>query len=280
MNDAGPAANDSGPAVDAGSAPDDAGGTPDDAGSAPDDAGSALDDAGSAPDDAGTACMGNNDEDGDGVVDSCDMCPADADPLQADGDGDRVGDACDPHPAVIGDRILFFDGFTASVAGWNQRVGTWTVAGGSFEQTATNTGQLATYDGLSAADFVVETGFQIGQFGGSPRNVGILGRTQNRDGSMCDLLQTNEGQVLALHALTDNSASAASIEENIDPISVDVTYRLRTAFSGVTQTCRLLSTTMTATLTTDVLTTVGGIGLRTNRAAARFHYVVVYGVDP
>jgi glucose/arabinose dehydrogenase len=36
------------------------------------------------------------DSDGDGVADATDVCPAVADPLQADGDGDSIGDRCDP----------------------------------------------------------------------------------------------------------------------------------------------------------------------------------------
>ena len=35
------------------------------------------------------------DPDGDGIADSCDNCPLDANPSQADSDGDGVGDACD-----------------------------------------------------------------------------------------------------------------------------------------------------------------------------------------
>lgn len=38
------------------------------------------------------------DGDEDGVCDETDLCPAVADPEQADGDGDRRGDACDPCP--------------------------------------------------------------------------------------------------------------------------------------------------------------------------------------
>jgi hypothetical protein len=52
-----------------------------------------------------------HDEDGDGVLDECDVCPQDADPAQADGDGDGVGDVCDPNPLMPGDTIAFFDPF-------------------------------------------------------------------------------------------------------------------------------------------------------------------------
>lgn len=73
--------------------------------------------------DAGlAACPGTStlapDEDGDLVGNPCDVCPHVADPGQADRDGDRVGDACDPEPAVGLQRIVFFDGFDAPVAGW------------------------------------------------------------------------------------------------------------------------------------------------------------------
>lgn len=52
------------------------------------------------------------DEDGDGAVDGCDVCPAIANPLQTDEDGDGVGDECDPHLGDPRDRIAFFDGFS------------------------------------------------------------------------------------------------------------------------------------------------------------------------
>ena len=38
---------------------------------------------------------GQEDADGDGVGDACDVCPQDADPGQPDADADAIGDACD-----------------------------------------------------------------------------------------------------------------------------------------------------------------------------------------
>lgn len=60
-------------------------------------------------------CLGH-DEDGDGVADSCDNCPATANVDQLDigeivnsAAADGVGDACDPRPNTAGDFITFFD---------------------------------------------------------------------------------------------------------------------------------------------------------------------------
>ena len=43
------------------------------------------------------------DGDNDGVIDSCDNCPADSNPDQADTDGDGLGNVCDPCPYACGD---------------------------------------------------------------------------------------------------------------------------------------------------------------------------------
>ena len=51
-----------------------------------------------------------HDEDGDGIDDGCDNCPADANESQADADNDGVGDVCDPH-ADLADQIDSFDPF-------------------------------------------------------------------------------------------------------------------------------------------------------------------------
>ena len=66
-----------------------------------------------------TPCVpvGTHDEDADGIIDSCDVCPHLADATQADTDGDRVGDACDPEVDLPRQRIALFDPFT-SIADW------------------------------------------------------------------------------------------------------------------------------------------------------------------
>src|SRR5512143_4267432 len=61
-----------------------------------------------------------HDEDGDGIDDSCDVCPHVPDPAQADADGDGVGDPCDPEPSIPHQSIVLFDPFTALDPAWTQ----------------------------------------------------------------------------------------------------------------------------------------------------------------
>ena len=70
-------------------------------------------------------CMDlRHDEDGDGVGDSCDVCPTVADPAQRDtGEmdslqfADGVGDACDPRPGRAGDLRVALHTFVADASG-------------------------------------------------------------------------------------------------------------------------------------------------------------------
>jgi hypothetical protein len=77
-------------------------------------------DAGALPPDAGmlpppvqpSSCSGGlPDEDADNLPNSCDRCPADADPVPVDSDGDNLPDACDPDPLQAGNRLVYFDPF-------------------------------------------------------------------------------------------------------------------------------------------------------------------------
>src|SRR5689334_25338903 len=55
-------------------------------------------------------------EDGDSLIDGCDLCPADPTTRLTDADGDGVDDLCDPH-ATLQDVVVDFDGFRGS-GGW------------------------------------------------------------------------------------------------------------------------------------------------------------------
>jgi hypothetical protein len=57
------------------------------------------------------------DEDGDGIDDSVDNCPATPNPTQANSDRDGLGDACDVH-AGRPDRIVQFTSFDDSLGAW------------------------------------------------------------------------------------------------------------------------------------------------------------------
>ena len=55
-------------------------------------------------------------------------------------------------------------------------------------------------------------------------------------------------------------------------------YRLRASFIGNSQTSTLRA--QGSGVTSSVTGTGTGVGLRTNRAAVRYRYFVVYGRDP
>lgn len=139
----------------------------------------------------------SHDEDGDGVADANDNCPADPNPGQEDADGDGVGDACDPHPMLAIDRLAYFDtldSFDPTV--WTVYTGTWVASNGGVTQTdsVTSINDLAvlqlgpftdpTIEVYVASDAPQDAGVYL-----ATGSVVVFNRGAEPDGSICYVYQ-------------------------------------------------------------------------------------------
>jgi len=83
-----------------------------------------------------------HDEDHDGLGDACDPCPY-LPGGSEDADGDGVGDACDPEPQVARQRWVVFDPFTAPRPAWSFQDGS-TVEGDAMHARGYSSLQVPT----------------------------------------------------------------------------------------------------------------------------------------
>jgi len=233
-------------------------------------------------------CMDpTHDEDGDGIGDRCDVCPAAADPLQRDTTEvakrqfeDGVGDACDPRPALGGDTLAALHVF-ADASGTDAWTGDgWTIAGdraiaaGSARWVARAAEQG---DGLYVEARVAALAWQAPGArielvtDGDGVTAGLICRvTRDRDGDGADELEAREQggatQVASLGAAVGETELVLAAWRVID---LDRVGRL---------TCRVRHAEITHELqlaTADDGTT-GSYLIATSGAAAEVSSIVVY----
>jgi hypothetical protein len=132
------------------------------------------------------------DTDGDGIGDSCDLCPLHPDPGQVDTDGDGLGDACDPDDdedglldgddpwPLLPNPLLFADPFDGSGPVWLHSGGTWDLGPLGFSQSDTNTIAARAWPGpdpaFQFADVLLEVFLRLDALGEAPQGFGPLGR--------------------------------------------------------------------------------------------------------
>ena len=213
-----------------------------------------------------------HDFDGDGISDSCDMCPHVAG-TNADSDGDGVGDACDPRPSMSGDQRLLWLGFydPAAITGWVDPGGTgaWSVSGGMLMELATNSSRLNSPTSY-ATDIYFATSLQITQ--PVTNEVGFCAANMPPQYYCC---VANDGSMPVVGASTGQVAYFDPFPGSLDPGKrVDITGTL----TGSQFECRFFE----AGATTEVLAPGGGNAgpvafYATTPIAYRYLFVVAIG---
>lgn len=156
------------------------------------------------------------DQDGDGVVDTQDLCPTVADPLQDNEDGDRFGDACDPCPPIaddappdldgdgVGDacdpdsthddRIVRFDGFHRALDGWHA-TGAWNVTAGGATVTAGSTQSASLTLPAPAGSATIRAAFRVDALDGAfvYSGAGTIDQASATAGIACHAFRSSTG---------------------------------------------------------------------------------------
>jgi hypothetical protein len=231
-------------------------------------------------------CVGTtmHDEDGDGVVDSCDNCPSVANANQADtgeqnagGMADGVGDACDPRPAAGGDSILLFDPFTSGQisSDWQVNGGTWQAGTETIAETATgNAQELDRVSFANISDYLVETQVTLDALPTSDSRATLVSRmtTSSHNGWGCAVMQN----VLIFSQIANGEAGESSPPSvSIPAPTVGSRYRIQTGGYGTNLYCRLPDSGYEVPRTSSTYPS-GVPGLRSYAAATTFEYLLVY----
>lgn len=245
--------------------------------------------------------MLGHDEDGDGVKDGCDNCPAVKNFDQVNDDGDDLGDVCDPHPSHE-DRIALWHNFAAGVdSGWKSLpgMGVWMhdPANGAYAQVdGANGGTVTVYGARRFTDATVEvviTGTRspinlnaatAGVYLWTDKSPPVL---QVPDGVLCIERRPNSQPVNDITQIIerlDNTTASTMSGNPIVGSRSDATYlRVSSKHDGQTGMvgCALRRGTSAPQLTVSTDPSGAGfIALGTGNTAALFHSVLVSELVP
>lgn len=157
-------------------------------------------------------------EDGDKFGDACDPCPVEANDLPNDPDGDGVADGCDPHPSIPGDKIVVFEGFASGIpSGWEVVGTTSTMAGTITLTTVANNHTSVVAPGTFAnatLSVSIQVDMQVGNFD-SATTLALPYDFATDDGIFCELYapmaSSSNGRSLDLYSSLDRGNTQMGI---------------------------------------------------------------------
>jgi hypothetical protein len=230
--------------------------------------------------DAAACATTTHDEDGDGVVDSCDNCPGIANASQADTTEavpDGVGDACDPRPQAK-DRIALFESFASMPQGWTIDPDA-KVMNDQLVQSATN-GYGEAYSTKTSTAGIVQTRYHVTALdtNAAPYSSAEVVAERGPDGNggyRCGVFQSGAGgeRGVALQIYVDPYDLAGG---NVGGARFTVGQSgLLTLAYGGTLTCNASDPNDKASIAEPEART-GVVGLGTQYVGIAFDYLVLY----